>query len=61
MIIIPLELCPIVSLGLILILDSPYVIHPSVLPVILKQAQPHFLLHILQVQLRIVDEAAVLE
>jgi hypothetical protein len=60
-IIIPLELCPVVHLSLITLLDSPYVVHPIFLPVVLKQARQHFLLHILQVQLRIVDKAAVLE
>ena len=37
-IIIPLELGPVVRLHLIMILDSPYVIHPILLSVVLKQA-----------------------
>ena len=60
-IIIPLELRHVVLLSLITLLDSPYVIHPILLPVVHKQARQHFLFHILQVQLRVVDEAAGLE
>ena len=44
-----------------MVLDSPYVKRPNLFFKILKQALPHFLFHILQVQLRVVDEAAGLE